>query len=311
MVAVVAICWFVAGKSALCTELQKHVIRQRGLFVRAKFEVTCDTSNSCTPLLQSFRTLLLQLVAMDDIVWRVRLQQSMTAESLSLLADVLPELDKIIGPAHPSPPLVEHEREAQTRQAFAQLVSCLSSPESPLTLVLDNVQWAGTEVLHLLHQMFTHVATGAGFLLLVVSYRPVEEGHPLIEFIQSIKRSSRAVTHSEDEDNNASEEREEKDAILAESLGRCHLPVLPASSSVSASSVPPSSSASRVVELSLKPLATQDIEQLLQDSFPRSNQPIDTIAHIMQSKTQGRHTYTHTRAPQAKQFVELPPPLTH
>ncbi len=56
------------GKTSLVDELHKHIVRERGLFAHAKFDLLKRDSSA---LLHAFRVLVLQLLVQDPLMWKV------------------------------------------------------------------------------------------------------------------------------------------------------------------------------------------------------------------------------------------------
>ena len=192
------------------------------------------------------------------------LAQGVGAHNCAVLAESLPELENLVGPLPPPPRLSVHDLAAHTRIAFVQLVAALSIPDSPFTLIVDNAHHASSEALQLLQQLFTRASGGAGALLLVLAFRvPLEDAHPLTEFIRQVRLIGSP----------------KRKMMLSASA--------PSASSMQAARANGSRAGARIIELQLKPLGVQDIQQLLQDSFPRVDQPFPALAHILHTKTGG------------------------
>ena len=125
------------GKSSLCDELHKQLVRQRALFARGKFDLL-KRDSSC--LLKAFRQLLVQLHVCDATTWRVRLMHAL-GRNAGVLVHVLPELSQLLGEVPPPPPLNTTEAQQRFQRAFVDFVAALAPPQSPLALFIDDVQW--------------------------------------------------------------------------------------------------------------------------------------------------------------------------
>jgi len=257
------------GKTALCDELGRLVVRRRGLFARAKFDAGQDPP--WAPMLQAIRTLMLHLVALDSILWKVRLLRALDVPTCSLLVESMPEIELLLGTLPAAPKLSPHERQTQTRLAIVQLVAALSTPDSPLCLCVDDLHLANADALQLLQQIFAHACSQSCFLLLVCAFRPVSAAHPLIEFVRQVKAISRS-----------------SNSPGSPSCGNGHCVMRSRGGSGGRpNQSSPLTRGNRVIEMELAVLNQQHVAQLLSDSFPRSNHSFESIAAVLHPKTQG------------------------
>ena len=86
------------GKTAVVSEVHKPIVKQRGYFIKGKF----DQFNRNIPFsafVQAFRDLMKQLIAESDTQiqqWKSKILQAL-ADDGQVIVDVIPELEKIIG----------------------------------------------------------------------------------------------------------------------------------------------------------------------------------------------------------------------
>src|SRR5690349_5372080 len=109
------------GKTSLVDELQMHVLEQRGLFTRVKFDQLKRNSNC---VLYAFRYLVLHLLMCDPVAWRARLQHAL-GENAQVLVDVIPELARLLGRHSPVPALSAVEAASRLQMVLVQFVSCV------------------------------------------------------------------------------------------------------------------------------------------------------------------------------------------
>jgi hypothetical protein len=128
-----------SGKSSLVDELQLHILAQRGLFVRAKFDLVSRNDSSC--VLGAFRNLVLHLLVRDAAVWKVKLLRALGANA-QVLSDVLPELGRLLGRQPPVPTLATSETANRFAMVLGQFICCVASANSPLCFHLDDTQWS-------------------------------------------------------------------------------------------------------------------------------------------------------------------------
>lgn len=117
--------------------------------------------------------------------WRGSLLKALGANA-RLILDVIPEIGLITGP---QPAVVElPPQEAQNRfhLAFTQFVKAIATPEHPLVLCLDDLQWADPSSLKLLESIVS--SPDISHLYILGTYRSNEPAHdhPLVPMIRSI-----------------------------------------------------------------------------------------------------------------------------
>ncbi|WP_437814896.1 AAA family ATPase [Sorangium sp. So ce1078] len=177
------------GKSSLVAELHSPVVRKRGIFLSGK----CDQYNRDVPylpFLQAFRGLLQEILsASEDQVerFRQRLREALGPNG-RLLADVLPEIEQLLGPQEPLPELPATEAQSRLHTTVQRLVAATAQREHPVVLFLDDLQWADAASLELVEQLATY--TEASYMLLIGAYRDNEVGpaHPLQRTLAEAKK---------------------------------------------------------------------------------------------------------------------------
>ncbi|AUX45075.1 protein kinase [Sorangium cellulosum] len=184
------------GKSSLVAELHSTVVRERGFFLSGK----CDQYNRGVPylpFLQAFRGLLQEiLAASEDRVerFRQRLREALGSNG-RLFADVLPEIEQLVGPQEPMPELPATEAQTRLHAAVQRFVAATAEKEHPVVLFLDDLQWADTASLKLVEQLVTY--TEASYLLLLGAYRDNEVGpaHPLQRTLADARKQGAVVAN--------------------------------------------------------------------------------------------------------------------
>ncbi len=175
------------GKSRLVRSLQERVVARGGFFVAGKF----DALNRDVPfasLHEAFRDLVRQVMTEDEeraADWRTRLQDALGPNG-RLVADVVPELERLIGETPPVPDLPARETRNRFNLAFGAFVKTFCAPEHPLCLFLDDLQWADSATLAWIEAT---LAEGTGSLHLVGAYRDNEVplSHPLAVMLQRLE----------------------------------------------------------------------------------------------------------------------------
>jgi predicted ATPase/signal transduction histidine kinase/tRNA A-37 threonylcarbamoyl transferase component Bud32 len=182
------------GKSALVHELQKPLVRERGLFLGGKFDQFARGVPYST-IVRSLTALVLGLLAEDESRlrgWREEVQKALGAHG-RLLIDVIPPLKLLIGeqPAVPELPLTEAE--LRFRGVFRDFLGVFTKKQHPLVFFLDDLQWADTGSLRLIEDVITHPDTR--YLLLIGAYRDneVSPSHPLMQTLERIWKTPTVV----------------------------------------------------------------------------------------------------------------------
>jgi predicted ATPase len=178
------------GKTSLIRELHRPVVRQRGYFIAGKFDQVVR-SVPYGAMIQAFRGMVAQLLTesperVDG--WRDRLSQALGANG-GVLAGVLPDIELILGPQAPPPPLDPAEAQNRFRYVLQNFVRTLARPEHPLVIALDDLQWVDAATLDLLQAILTDEAIS--HLLVIGAFRDNEVGedHPLTRAIGGIVAS--------------------------------------------------------------------------------------------------------------------------
>ncbi|MBZ5553701.1 MAG: sigma 54-interacting transcriptional regulator [Acidobacteriia bacterium] len=178
------------GKTSLIQELYKPIVRQRGYFITGKFDqIVRNIPHGA--LIQAFRGLIHQLLTESEerlSMFRSRLQEAL-GNNGGVIAEVLPEVELIVGKQTPVPALGPTEALNRFQMAFQNFVGALAQPEHPLVVFLDDLQWADAATLSLLQPFLT--GPDVHHLLLIGAYRDneVDEGHPLTRTLSALAQA--------------------------------------------------------------------------------------------------------------------------
>ncbi|MDD4908251.1 MAG: SpoIIE family protein phosphatase, partial [Candidatus Omnitrophica bacterium] len=179
------------GKSRLVDELRAHVYGLGGLFCGGK----CYQYEFKTPY-KVFSE------AIDAYIEKVkRLSQEQQQYHIKRIKDVLGELGAEVVKIAPSitdiigqpPKLVELDPEKEKIRfliTVTNFIVSLSTPQTPLLMFLDDLQWADDGSLEILERVAEKLINTA--TLIIVSYRDTEVGqsHPLAQLIKKLKNQS-------------------------------------------------------------------------------------------------------------------------
>ena len=144
------------GKTSLISELYRPIVKQRGYFLSGKFDQVVRNV-PYGALIQAFRGFVWQVLAEseEDLAqWRARLAAALGSNG-GVIAEVLPEIEFIVG-AQPAPPaLGPAEAQNRFRYIFQSFLGAVAREQHPLVVFLDDLQWADAATLDLLHALLT------------------------------------------------------------------------------------------------------------------------------------------------------------
>jgi predicted ATPase/signal transduction histidine kinase len=161
------------GKTALIEQLLRPLVRRRGIFISGKFDQVVR-GLPFGALIQAFRALVRQWLGQSEAElaqWRAALVQALGANG-GVLAEVIPEIEFVIGPQASPPALGSTEAQNRFQRVLQSFVTVLAQPEHPLVLFLDDLQWADAATLDLLEPLLA--ADPGRSLLLIGAYRDNE-----------------------------------------------------------------------------------------------------------------------------------------
>src|SRR5205809_2096029 len=176
------------GKAAVVSELHKVLVPPRGLFASGKFDQYKRDIPYAT-LAQAFQTLVRQILvksAADVDQWRRALAEAV-GPSGQLIADLIPEVEIIIGKQPPVPDLPPRDAQHRFQLVFRRFLGVFAKLEHPLALFLDDLQWLDAATLELLEHLITD--PDVQHLLVVGAYRnnEVSPSHPLTQTLDAIR----------------------------------------------------------------------------------------------------------------------------
>ncbi len=182
------------GKSSVVNELHKVLVPPRGLFAAGKFDQYKRDIPYAT-LAQAFQTLIRQILVKSEAEvdeWRRALAEALGVHG-QLMIELVPELEFIIGKQPAVPELPPQEARNRFQLVFRRFLGAFATPEHPLALFLDDLQWLDAATLDLIEKFVTHAEVR--HLLLVGAYRDNEVGpaQPLLRALELIKSGDARV----------------------------------------------------------------------------------------------------------------------
>jgi histidine kinase len=138
------------GKTKLVSELKKQVISRKGVFIEGKF----DQFNKNVPysaIVAAFNDMIGQILQSksEDLAELKDLFVAQLGQNLGIIVDLLPNSRFIFGDVPPPPPLAGKESENRFRLTVRQFIQVFSRKVKPMTIFLDDIQWADPGSLNL------------------------------------------------------------------------------------------------------------------------------------------------------------------
>ncbi len=182
------------GKTALIEQLYKPIARRRGRFISGKFDQVAR-GVPFGALIQAFSGWVHQALSENEIElakWRARLVQALGGNA-GVLTEVIPELELILGPQSAPTPLTGTEALNRFQRVMQAFVAALATPEQPLVLFLDDLQWADPATLGLLEPLLA--GNGIEGLMLLGACRDADPAAaPLLaQTLEALRASGASV----------------------------------------------------------------------------------------------------------------------
>jgi predicted ATPase/signal transduction histidine kinase/CheY-like chemotaxis protein len=182
------------GKSSLVQELQHPIAARGGLFVAGKLE-QYRREVPYAGFVDAFRELALDILAesADHVAaWRERIAAAVGASG-ALVTDLMPAVGRILGPQPAVPDLPPAEAEGRRRRVLRHFIAAFTTPERPLTIFLDDLQWADSATMTLLADLVGD--PGLRHVLLVGAYRDGDRDAlpPLLHAAPQLRAAGGAV----------------------------------------------------------------------------------------------------------------------
>ncbi|MCG6136560.1 MAG: trifunctional serine/threonine-protein kinase/ATP-binding protein/sensor histidine kinase [Nostoc sp. LLA-1] len=189
------------GKTAVVNEVHKPIARQRGYFIKGKFD-QFQRDSPLSALIQAFRDLIGQILSESDAQinqWQEKILSALGTQA-QVIIDVIPELERIVGKQSPVGKISGNAAYNRFNLLFQKFIQVFTTKEQPLVIFLDDLQWADTASLKFIQLLMSEatsstltgeiqkIAENKGSLLLIGAYRDneVAAAHPLTLTLQEI-----------------------------------------------------------------------------------------------------------------------------
>ncbi|WP_044198887.1 trifunctional serine/threonine-protein kinase/ATP-binding protein/sensor histidine kinase [Hyalangium minutum] len=183
------------GKSSVVHELYKPVVERRSFFLTGKFDQFQRDIPYAT-VAQAIRGLVQQLLAASEeelARWREQLLQVWAGQGQALV-DLVPQLEVLVGRQPPLQQLSASETQHRLHKVVRQFLEVFATPEHPLVMFLDDLQWADLSSLRLIQQLLSQPETPP--VLWIGAYRnnEVSPEHPLVSVLEEVRKAGARVT---------------------------------------------------------------------------------------------------------------------
>jgi len=184
------------GKTALVRTVYRDIAQVgHGLLIAGKHDQLAR-STPYAALAQAFGALMRQWLSSPAAVlesWQARIRTEV-GENARLIADVVPELDLVMGKLAPVPPVEGEQVLNRQKLTWLNFVRAVTTPNPPLVMFLDDMQWADGATLTILETLLTDMERKS--LLVIAAYRDNETPpeHPLWKLVDAVERSEAKVS---------------------------------------------------------------------------------------------------------------------
>jgi len=180
------------GKTAVVNEVHKPIARQRGYFIKGKYD-QFGRNIPFSAFVQAFRELMGQLLSENDAQlhrWKTNILTAV-GDSGQVLIEVIPELERIIGAQSPALELSGTAAQNRFNLLMEKFVQVFTTASHPLVMFLDDLQWADSASLKLLQLLMQD----RGHLLVLGAYRDneVSPTHSFMLTVDEIVKSGAVV----------------------------------------------------------------------------------------------------------------------
>jgi predicted ATPase/signal transduction histidine kinase len=182
------------GKTAVVNEVHKPIVRQRGYFIKGKFD-QFKRDIPFSAWVQVFQNLMQQLLTENSTElqkWKFKILEAL-GDNGRVIIDVIPELEHLIGQQPEVPELEGSAAQNRFNLLLSKFIRVFATPEHPLAIFLDDLQWADSASLKLIQLLMSE--TDTRYLLLIGAYRDNEvfPAHPLMLTLDEIRKDSATV----------------------------------------------------------------------------------------------------------------------
>ncbi|MBX4959766.1 AAA family ATPase [Rhizobium lentis] len=182
------------GKSSAVNELHKIALPSQSMFVTGKFDQFMRDVPYAT-LAQAFRTPIRQILGMNEQelrAWRDKLLEALGTNG-SLIVDLIPELRLVVGTPPPITDVGPTDARHRFQTVLRRFVGVFARPESPLVMLLDDLQWIDDASLDLIEDLISRSDTRHVLLIGTLRDNEVDGSHALMRKLEEIRSKGSVI----------------------------------------------------------------------------------------------------------------------
>ena len=183
------------GKTSLVNELFQSITEKKGIYVSGKFD-QYQKNIPFYAITQAFNSIIEYLLSESPNeleIWKKKILE-ITGSKAQVLIDVIPSLEIIIGKQPPVPALNPTETQNRFIEIFQEFWKIIDTKDHPLTIFIDDLQWADSASLALLQNILKLVKNGTYFIIGAYRDNEIDANHKMIPFLESLKKEEVSIT---------------------------------------------------------------------------------------------------------------------
>jgi histidine kinase len=177
------------GKSTLALSLKKHVIEAGGFFISGKFDQSQTMKLPYDAFSQAFNEFVRQVMERDsDAIESLKnhLHETIQDESF-VLVKLIPEMKRLIKVVDRSANIYGLELQYRLHQVIRKFVKIISSPITPVVIMLDDLQWSDTASLGLLAELIEETKNEGFMIIVTCRSNEVAYSHPFSQTLRDLE----------------------------------------------------------------------------------------------------------------------------
>lgn len=193
------------GKTCLANTVCKRAVEERGgYFITGKFDLIQRSTAPFAPFVHAFTQFATQVQERgDETVAKLKKQiiDKTTGSSTAILTDVVPALQELLGVSNDNDTPAGIKIKSSGAQnhflyLFCKMVASICTPECPLVLFLDDLQWAEPASLDLLSALVRDPSIQGLLLLGACRGNEVSRDHNLSVTLRELEATGVRITNS-------------------------------------------------------------------------------------------------------------------
>lgn len=186
------------GKTSVVKEMHSKITQKGGYFCSDKFD-QLKGNTSYSAIISAFAELIRGILSQSDEIckaWRKTIINAL-GENTQVIIDVLPDLEKLVGPRQAAPDIKGVSIQNRFLTTFMKFVRVFTSKRHPVVLFLDDLHWIDSFSVTLLEAIIKDHEVR--YLLIIGAYRSNElDSSPLLQkLLKSLELAGTDTTQVE------------------------------------------------------------------------------------------------------------------